>query len=511
MSCKELRRAGVMARVESGELKLVNAAVIMGLSYRQTKRLGQRYREEGAEGLKHRTAGRESNRKKSKKFRERVLRLVGKKYSGEEGERFGPTLAAEHLASEDDVEVNAQTLRRWMLEAGLWSPARKRRLHRKRRERKEHVGELVQMDGSFHDWFEGRGPEGCLMNMVDDASGDTLARMGGEETIWAAAGVLRAWIQKHGIPVALYTDWKNVYVREASAKEQLQGVVPVTQFGQMCQRLGIRIIAAHSPQAKGRVERNHGTHQDRLVKKMRRKKIQTYAEANRFLEKEYLPEHNRRFTRIPAQPEDYHRPPPRAAELDEVFHLETARVIGNDWVVRHDNRYFQVKAQSQRYAPAKARVTVCEWEDGRLQIRYRGRAVAWEEIPAPVPSRAVRPAEATARKHKPPTPKADHPWRQDYRKMRPWSKPGIPVAPAISMAAPSTSPYSGPRNLDHPISVVRANWRAAEEQRLEARRRKAVEKPLRGKVQKTDFPTSLGNPHTPRISTFHTASAATGI
>jgi transposase len=310
MSCKELRRAGVMARVESGELKLVNAAVIMGLSYRQTKRLGQRYREEGAEGLKHRTAGRESNRKKSKKFRERVLRLVGKKYSGEEGERFGPTLAAEHLASEDDVEVNAQTLRRWMLEAGLWSPVRKRRLHRKRRERKEHVGELVQMDGSFHDWFEGRGPEGCLMNMVDDASGDTLARMGGEETIWAAAGVLRAWIQKHGIPVALYTDWKNVYVREASAKEQLQGVVPVTQFGQMCQRLGIRIIAAHSPQAKGRVERNHGTHQDRLVKKMRRKKIQTYAEANRFLEKEYLPEHNRRFTRIPAQPEDYHRPPP---------------------------------------------------------------------------------------------------------------------------------------------------------------------------------------------------------
>jgi hypothetical protein len=419
MSSKELRRAGVLARVESGELKLVDAAVMMGMSYRQSKRLAKRYREGGTQGLKHGSAGRESNRRKPKKFRERVLRLVGKKYSGEEGERFGPTLAAEHLASDDQVEVNAQTLRRWMLSEGLWSRARKRRMHRKRRERKEHVGELVKMDGSFHDWLEERGPGVCLMNMVDDASGDTLARLGSEETIWAAAGVLRAWVKKYGIPVALYTDWKNVYVREASTKEQLQGVVPVTQFGQMCQRLGIRVIAANTPQAKGRVERNHGTHQDRLVKKMRLQKIKTHAEANTFLEKEYLPEHNRRFRRTPAQPEDYHRPAPRAVELEEVFHLESGRVIGNDWVVRHDNRYFQVQAQARHYAPAKGKVTVCEWEDGRLQICYRGRAVAWEEIPGPVPAEAARPREAQAKKQKPPTPKADHPWRQNYRKMRP--------------------------------------------------------------------------------------------
>jgi transposase len=190
MSSKEMRRAGVLARVESGELKLVDAAVIMGMSYRQSKRMAKRCREEGAKGLKHGSAGRESNRRKPKKFRERVLRLVGKKYSGEEGERFGPTLAAEHLASDDDLEVNAQTLRRWMLAEGLWSRARKRR------EPKERVGELVQMDGSFHDWFEERGPSGCLMNMVDDASGDTLARMGSEDTVWAAAGVLRAWVKK---------------------------------------------------------------------------------------------------------------------------------------------------------------------------------------------------------------------------------------------------------------------------------------------------------------------------
>ena len=129
--------------------------------------------------------------------------------------------------------------------------------------------------------------------------------------------------------------------------------------------------------------------------------------------------------------------------MEEVFHLETVRVIGNDWVVRHDKRYFQVKAQARQYAPAKGKVTVWEWEDGRLQIRYRGRAVAWEEIPGPVPVQAVRPRETTAKKATPPTPQADHPWRQDYRKMRPWSRPAIPMTPTITMASPSASPYRG--------------------------------------------------------------------
>jgi len=279
MSKRELRRVGVLARVASEKLKLVDAAKILSLSYRQVKRIWRRYEKEGAEGLKHRSAGRESNRAKPKRFRARVLALLRKKYSGAVGERFGPTLASEHLASEDQVEIHAETLRRWMLAEGLWSRARKRKEHRERREAKEHFGELVQMDGSFHKWFENRGPEGCLMKLVDDATASTLGRLGAQETIWAAAGVLRRWIEKYGAPLALYTDWKNVYVREATEKEMLRGEVPVTQFGRMCERLEIRIIAANSPQAKGRVERNHGTHQDRLVKKLRRKKIQSYEAA----------------------------------------------------------------------------------------------------------------------------------------------------------------------------------------------------------------------------------------
>lgn len=380
MSRRELRRVEVLARVKSHELKVVDAASLMGLSYRQAKRLWKRYREEGASGLKHGHAGRASARAKPAKFRRRVLKLVQEKYGAGEGERFGPTLAAEHLASEDGMRIDAETLRRWMLAEGLWSRRRKRKPYRQRRERRRHFGELVQMDGSFHDWLEQRGPDGCMMNMTDDATSEVELRLGEEETIWAAANTLRGWIEKRGVPQALYVDWKNVYKRAPTQREQLRGEEPVTQFGRMCEKLGIEILAAGSPQAKGRVERNHGTHQDRLIKKMRRKKIRTHEQANVYLQQEYLPEHNARFRCAAAEEENYHRPTPSAAELREVFRLESARVIGNDWVVRYDNRLFQVQAQSRKYAPAQGKVVVCEWQDGTMEIEYRGRKLPWKEI-----------------------------------------------------------------------------------------------------------------------------------
>ena len=439
MSTRELRRVEVMARVAGEELRVVDAARILGLSYRQGKRVWRRYREEGPAGLQHRSAGRESNRAKPQRLRERVLGLVRKKYSGEVGERFGPTLAAEHLASEDQLEVHAETLRRWMLGAGLWSRVRKRRPHRQRREPKEHFGELVQMDGSFHRWFEQRGPEGCLMNLVDDATTKTLGRIGGGETTWTAAGVLRNWIEAYGVPLALYTDWQAVYVKEPTEGQRRRGEAAVTQFGRMCKRLGIRIIAANSAQAKGRVERNHGTHQDRLVKKLRRKKIGTYEAANAYLEKEYLPEHNRRFAHAAASPQDYHRQKPSQAELEAVFRLESERVIGNDWVVRYENRFLQVKRQGRQYAPAKAKVVVCEWEDGRLEVRYRGQKVAWEEIGErgwTAPSDPVRPA---TRPYGGTPPTASHPWKQRYDTMKVWKR--APTAGAeIALASPGAPP-----------------------------------------------------------------------
>src|SRR5205085_3788866 len=210
---------------------------------------------------KHGHAGKASNRSQPSKLRRQALNLIRRKYSGTEGERFGSTLAAEHLAEEDGLIVDHETLRRWMLAEGLWSRQRKRKPYRQRRERKAHFGELVQLDGSFHDWLEDRGPRGCLMNMVDDATGRTLARLHEQETIWGAVDVLRAWVKKYGVPRALYTDWKNVYVRPPNEEERDSGQPALTQFGRMCADLGTKIIAASSPQAKGRVERNHGTHQ----------------------------------------------------------------------------------------------------------------------------------------------------------------------------------------------------------------------------------------------------------
>jgi transposase len=230
MSQEELRRVEVLTRVKSGQLRVADAVPLLGVSYRQAKRLWKRYREGGAAGLKHGSVGRASNRAYPPKFQQRVLDLVREKYGGRVGERFGPTLAAEHLEAEDGLRVNAETLRLWMLEAGLWSRERKRRKHRKRRERKGHFGELVQMDGSFHAWLEERGPDGCLIDMVDDATNTTWAQLGEQETIWAVADALRAWIERYGVPLALYVDWKNLYKRLATPKEQLRGEEPITQF-----------------------------------------------------------------------------------------------------------------------------------------------------------------------------------------------------------------------------------------------------------------------------------------
>jgi transposase len=442
MSKEELRRVGVLARVKSKELRVADAAVLLGVCYRQAKRLWQRYREEGAAGLKHGSAGQPSHRAYDKKFRHKTLRLVREKYSGAVGERFGPTLAAEHLEQEDGVKVHAETLRRWMLQEGLWSRERKRRRHRKRRERKEHFGELVQMDGSFHAWLEERGSEGCLINMVDDATNTTWAELGEQETIWAVADALRAWMERYGVPLALYVDWKNLYKRPATMKEQLRGEEPITQFGRMCANLGIEIIAASSPQAKGRVERSHGTHQDRLVKKLRRKEISSYAVANMYLEREYLAEHNRRFVRAAARGENYHRPAPRGTELDKIFRLETERTVSEDWVVRYGNRFFQLQEQSRNYAPARSKVLVCEGRHGNLTIEYRGRALPFQEISAPIrpqveASRAGSCAPC-ARKKSQWKPAASHPWNQAVRqKMQKRAAQLAAPRPALARACAS--------------------------------------------------------------------------
>lgn len=418
MSTMELRRAGVLARVAAETLTLKSAAALMDVSYRQAKRLYRRYRAAGAKGLKHRSAGRASNRAAPSRLRKRALALIRAKYGGGVDERFGPTLAAEHLASEDGLCVDHETLRRWMLAAGLWSRARKRSRHRRRRERMAHFGELVQLDGSFHPWFEDRGPQSCLLTLVDDATGRSLGRFGAQETIWAAVGILRSWIGQYGIPRALYTDWKNVYVRRPNQAERETGAEPLTQFGRMCATLGIKIIPASSPQAKGRIERNHGTHQDRLVKKLRRKGIADVEAANAFLEADYWADHNRRFAQAPASTDNFHQAVPRGVRLDQVFRLEETRTVSNDWVVRYDNRLLQLERQSGR-PPARSTVHVFEDVAGQFEIRYRDRMMRWTELATPAAAtpaltKPASPPEHAATAVGPPQrrPCADHPWRR---------------------------------------------------------------------------------------------------
>jgi hypothetical protein len=361
-----------MGRVKSKTLRLMDAAKMLELSYRQTKRLWKRYRGAGAQGLKHRSAGRGSNRAKPETLRRKALQLIREKYSGTRQERFGPTLAAEHLAKEDRLEVGEETLRRWELAEGLWSRMRKRKAHRKRRARREHFGDLVQLDGSFHTWFEERGPRGCLMNMVDDATGKTNCRMGKQETIWAAAGVLRSWIEKYGVPRALYTDWKNVYKREPTERERLQGKAATTQFGRMCERLEIRIIAASSPQAKGRVVR-----------------------------------------------------------------LETERWISNDWVVQYRGHFLQLKPQNKRYGPTQAKALICAWEDGAVEVHYRGERIDYDDLVVRPEKVAVAPDGARRKpaKHGGSKPVPNHPWREGYeQRMKQQLLDGRPVPRLVGVS-----------------------------------------------------------------------------
>lgn len=419
LSGKELRRVEVMGRVKAHSLRLCEAAEMLGLSYRQSKRIWARYRGGGAKALQHGNCGRESNRAYRAEFRAAVLKQVKARY-----EDFGPTLACEHLASDDGLAVHAETLRRWLKEAGLWQRQRRRKPYRQRREAKAHFGELVQLDGSFHQWLEERGPRGCLMHMVDDATTTAVGWFTAEESIWAAVAVLRRWIERYGVPQALYTDWKNVYVRPPNAQERMRGEPAVTQFGRMCAKLGIEIIAASSPQAKGRVERAHGTHQDRLVKKLRLAGIADFNAANAYLDAHYLADHNRRYAHAAAAPADYHRRRPTARQLDEIFWLEEERVVSEDWVVRYQNRLLQLERPSRPRIPPKSRVLVRENEAGEITLYYREHRLVFRELKAA--SKSLSEGRGAAPSPAPPSPKPkscipapDHPWRRNrYQQMK---------------------------------------------------------------------------------------------
>lgn len=408
MNQKEREQLKVFARVKRGELRQREAAAICGLSYRQTRRLYKRYCAEGDRGLIHRGRGRPSNRAFAAAFKEAVLARYQERYPD-----FGPTLASEKLAL-DGYAVDHETLRGWLVAAKLWRRRRKRSPHRSWRERRAHFGELVQLDGSHHKWFEARAPKCCLMSMVDDASGISESHFAAEETIFAAMELLWQWIDKYGIPCALYIDKKNVYFADAKTRAQAkdEGTEALTQFSRACKKLGIKLINAHSPQAKGRVERNHGTNQDRLVKELRLQHINTIADGNQLLKTDYTTELNAKFAVAPRAQANYHRSA-KGYDLAAIFCIEEERSLTADWTMRFENQHYQLSPQSQR-PPLVKQVTVQKYLNGELHIRYRGRDMLYTVMPArPQPEKPEKTKQrGPVRPKSKWVPPPNHPWRR---------------------------------------------------------------------------------------------------
>jgi hypothetical protein len=404
MSSKERKRLTVMRAVQAGELSLAQGAEVMKVSYRQGKRIWKRYRKRGDAGLVHRARGRAGTRAVASPVRGKILGRYRQRYAD-----FGPTLATEYLRQEG-LAVDHETLRRWLLEEGLWHVGRGRQKHRQWRERKPCLGQMVQMDGSHHDWFEGRRDKAVLMVMIDDATNRSWARFSEAETTEACYDVFEQWAQRYGLPLSLYVDRDSIYrcEREPTVAEQVANQAPQTQFKRAMAALGVELILAHSPQAKGRVERRNGVFQDRLVKALRLEGIGDLAQANRFLGQQFLSALNRRFMVQAASPTDVHRA--RPANLNEVLSWEEGRVVRKDWTVGWAGRWFQIDPQHEKLSLADREIIVRRLRSGQIQLVHEARKLRWKELPVrPEPAgrtpRRVGRTQLTK-------PAADHPWRR---------------------------------------------------------------------------------------------------
>ena len=405
----ELKRLHVIRRVLERVIKQVEAAEILSLSGRQIRRIVKRIRSEGDRGVTHKSRGRRSNRGISPQIKERVINLYRAQYKG-----FGPTLASEKLLERDGIEISDETLRRWLIEAGDWKKSRKRGRHRQWRERKHHAGEMVQMDGSHHGWFEDRGGPCVLMSYIDDATGEVFGRFYEYEGTIPAMDSFKRYIKKNGLPMRVYLDKHSTYKSTAkpTIEDELNDVGPLSEFERALRELGVEVSHAHSPQAKGRIERLFRTLQDRLVKEMRLRGIRTIEEGNLFLE-EYLPLYNKRFCVRPKEKDDLHRPFPKGMDLDAVLCIKTERALRNDFTVAHNRKLYQVEQMIKA-----SKVMVQDRIDGSMIMIHKDRALRFKEITERPPRQKKEPV--VARRRKLYIPPSDHPWRRFKIKKHPY-------------------------------------------------------------------------------------------
>jgi hypothetical protein len=408
MSRKDAKRLHIIHQALDKKITQAEAASLIGLTDRQIRRMVKRILAEGDEGICHRTRGKTSNHRIPKKIKEKALKLFKEKYKD-----FNLVHATEKLFEVHGITINDETLRLWLNGAEIPYKKRKARKHRRWRERKAHFGELVQIDGSHHDWFEGRGPVCVFMGYIDDATNTMYGRFYDYEGVMPAMDSMKRYIQLYGIPKSVYLDKHTTYKSwaEPTIEEQLNNQKPMSHFEKSLAELEVDVIHANSPQAKGRVERLFKTLQDRLVRDMRLAGIKSVEEANEFL-KTYLPSHNRKFKKAALSEADLHRPALHSRELDRILCIKEERTVRNDFTVLHKGTLYQIEE-----ATRAQKVLVEERLDGTLRITYKTRELRYREIT----TREIKGKPESAlsiHKKKGWTPPSEHPWKHGYKPRR---------------------------------------------------------------------------------------------
>jgi len=401
MSMKEAKRLHVVQQAIEKRITQAKAAQVIGLSLRQVQRAVRRVKQEGDEGICHRARGKDPNNRIPEEVKDAVLKLCRGTYY-----ELGPTHASEKLLEKDQVRVSVETLRTWFIQEGLPYRKRKKRPHRQWRERKSCRGEMVQLDGSHHDWFEGRGPACVLMAYVDDATGEVFARFYEYEGTIPAMDSFKRYIRRYGIPQSVYLDRHSTYkatVHYQTIEDQLEDRQLMSHFEKSLHELGVTVIHAYSPQAKGRVERLFGTFQDRVIKEMRLAGINGHEEGNAFLQA-YLPNYNRQFEVAPAERANLHRPFKDRKELDRILSIRNTRALRNDFTIAHNKKLYQITDNIRTKA-----VLVEERTDGSMRITHNGRRLKYKEIKSRPIQEGKKPM--LPRVWKGVKPAAAHPWK----------------------------------------------------------------------------------------------------
>ncbi len=391
MSRKEVERLKIINQIETKVLTVEEGADLMGISSRQTYRVLKKIKEEGSAGIIHKLRGRKSNRGYPGELKDKVIEIYKAHYSD-----YGPTLFSEQLVKTHKILVDHETIRKWLRAKAITTTMRRKRSHRKKRERRSCFGAMLQFDGSHHDWFEGRGTECCLINCVDDSTGKVYLRFAVSENTQDVLLTLWEYVNKYGIPRSVYVDKHSVYKAEGK----------LTDFGRAMQELNIERIYAHSPQAKGRVERVNRTLQDRLVKALRREGISNIAEANKYLQKRFISEYNSRFA-VNLEVPDTHRIA-TGYDLKNIFCYKTSRQLRNDYTINLAGGYIQLLKGSSPLPRPKQIVTICKWLNGETHIYFNEQEIKFNHLDDK-PGKKGYKVRAVPK---------DHPWRRLNQKIK---------------------------------------------------------------------------------------------